>query len=126
MNEPLVYIAGPWSHKVLLQGVHDSFRNHYGILVASTWTKQAETSDPDTLRRCAKQDWVELVASDVLVLFNLAKSEGKACETGAALALGHRVILVGERAGNIFLHLPDVEQVQTMDEAAMRILRSEP
>ena len=73
----------------------------------------------------AMMDLQQLVGSNALVSFSDAGSPdprgGKHVETGIALALGKRLLLVGSEE-NIFHSLPDVEQFPSWTECFARIL----
>lgn len=115
-----VYIAGPWAKKELMHGAHAfvARRLRGAAKVVSTWTTQEEREYTDAeLQALAERDWAELRSADTLILCGFkVKSEGKAVEMGAALALGMRVILVGTGL-NIFCRLPQVEHVKTLGAA---------
>jgi nucleoside 2-deoxyribosyltransferase len=122
-----VYLAGPWKHR-LSAAMGRSYLRHRGIDVVSNWTDVDDTKDSQQLQKAAQQDWNELQQADVLVLLNLAKSEGKAVEFGSALQRGIRVIVVQPDVfarSHIFMHLPQVEFVTTLVEAADRLLIGE-
>jgi hypothetical protein len=61
-----------------------------------------------------------VVCASAFVLLNLEKSEGKAVETGVALGVGARRILVGPRS-NIFHYLPGWTRVNTVEEAILAL-----
>lgn len=116
-----IYLAAPWVYRVEAREAKQALVNA-GLSVVSGWTEREEgngTYDQDAafLQHHAKLDADEVQAADTLVILNLTKSEGKASEMGMALAQGKRVVLVGPRTGNIFYHLPEVEQVDTLDAA---------
>lgn len=79
-----------------------------GIPAVENWSRGA----------CAKQDIADIIKADcVLVLTGTpSTSGGHHVETGFALALYKRIVLVGPRQ-NVFHHLPRVEQYSTFDEA---------
>lgn len=67
-------------------------------------------------------DYLGVVYADVLVVLNTERSEGKAVETGIAIALLKPIILVGSRT-NIFHFIPSVYPVRDV-RAAIRKLAS--
>jgi 16S rRNA G1207 methylase RsmC len=94
-----------------------------GFTVVSTWTTQRDSPDymPEELQAFARKDWEELCSADTLIYYaqrGSPISEGKATELGAALMSDKRIVLVGDRTHNIFLHLPQVERVGNLAEAA--------
>ena len=103
-----------------------------GIEVLSAWTElDCPSSDGftgiATERRAlqAMMDVQQLVGSNVLVSFSDAAAAdprgGKHVETGIALALGKRILLVGS-AENVFHNLPDVEHLSDWPGCLARIL----
>jgi len=62
------------------------------------------TSDPISIIHQAVEDIEDVKRADVLIVLNLQKSEGKAVETGIALANHIPIISVGTRS-NIFQSL---------------------
>jgi hypothetical protein len=68
-----------------------------------------DTKDPWARRREAQADWADVLDSDVLLLLNLEKSEGKAVEQGIALQAGIPIIAVGDTYSNVFQHLENLE-----------------
>lgn len=119
-----VYIAAPWVCRAEAGGFQDTLEAA-GFEVTSHWIKGhgADSCDgfsktDDELRQEAQQDLDDLERADAFVIFNLKeKSEGKATELGYALAISKPVILVGERSRNVFYWLPDVLQVDNIEEA---------
>lgn len=120
---PRVYLAAPWVHKADA-GIAKKALQDAGIEVVSGWTEREDSPQetaPEEMVRQAGYDYAEVQKANTLVILNLAKSEGKASEMGMALAYGHRVIVVGPRTGNIFYHLPQVEQVDSVQEAIFKL-----
>src|SRR5689334_20169959 len=73
-------------------------------------------TDNEELTDHALRDFIGVVQATAVILINSAKSEGKAVETGIALAGGKPVFLVGQRS-NIFHYIPAVYPVATVEEA---------
>jgi nucleoside 2-deoxyribosyltransferase len=116
---PKVYLAAPWVNKADATDVKARLLEA-GIDVVSTWTEREDSPqevNDEEMQRQGQLDWDEVKACDTLIILNLAKSEGKASEMGGALMAGKNVILVGSRVGNIFYHLPEVTQVETIEQA---------
>lgn len=123
-----VYIAGSWAQKSWLHSAHTYVRRHGApeLKVVSTWTTQPDGDyETSCLGELAQKDWDELRSADALIYMQLGcVSEGKATELGGALMVGKRIILVGERKGNVFLHLPIIDQVGSLRDA-IRTLRTD-
>lgn len=107
-----IYLAAPWAQRHAAQIARTQLEAA-GHTVPCRWLDVADGAD-SVLE--AQHDVEDLRACEVLVVLNLAMSEGKACETGMALALCMPVISVGDGA-NIFLTLPEVIRVRTLAEA---------
>jgi nucleoside 2-deoxyribosyltransferase len=116
-----VYVAAPWVRKGEAIQAADRLRSE-GIEVTSHWFEhEGDPADSTGLtlsnsdiRIQARQDIKDVRDADFLVVLNLEKSEGKAVETGIALAAGIPVISVGKRS-NIFQSLG--YEVATLDDA---------
>jgi nucleoside 2-deoxyribosyltransferase len=119
-----IYIAAPWTHRHTdAQQAHD-LCTAAGLTCVSTWTTRkilGSEDDPVVHSREAVSDLRDLDQARALIMLNLAKSEGKATEVGYALAREIPVIVVGPRTGNVFYSLPQVIQVDTIQEAIVVI-----
>ena len=113
-----VYLAARWERQEEMQRYSEQLRAE-GIEVVSAWTEiDSPSSDGytgiarDHRALQAMMDVQQLVSANVLVLFsdvgNPDPRGEKHVESGIALALGKRVLLVGS-AENVFHSLPDVE-----------------
>lgn len=102
-----------------------------GIEVTSRWLERVDkpddptydyTKDPSYMNTIAQEesfkDIEDVKRADAVVVVNLAKSEGKAVETGMAIAWGIPVIVVGDKT-NTFHSLPSpmMTLVSTVQEA---------
>lgn len=105
-----VYLAGPWADRAQVRAVRDQLVEA-GIPVNSRWIDSHHTDEANvTHEDMAIEAWNDIedvVKSKVLMVWNSQKSEGKAFETGVAIALQKDVIIIGERT-NVFHHLPMV------------------
>lgn len=111
-----IYLAAPWAHKAEARIARMALQDA-GHTVTSDWIDQHDdTANPVDLAEQAIHDFHQVRKADILVILNLAKSEGKATELGVALASGKPVFLVGPRTINIFYHMPAVHQVDTVQE----------
>lgn len=108
-----VYLAAPWSHRADARAARDRIQAA-GHIVNDRWLDVDETTTTEAQE--AEHDVMDLMMSEALIVLNLAKSEGKACETGMALMAGLPVISVGQ-GSNIFLKLAQVHRVETLHEA---------
>jgi len=116
-----VYIAAPWVEKAKAIEIGKQFEAA-GHEVTSRWfhhrgvaTDPTGKTSPDwRIKKQAKEDLKDVERADVVVVLNLQRSEGKAVETGYALAHNKQVISVGPR-GNIFQVLGT--EVDSVEEA---------
>ena len=123
-----VYIAAPWARKAEAIEAGAQFEAA-GHTVTSRWfyhpgapSDHAGVLEPtDDIRLQAAEDVFDVLSSEALVVLNLQKSEGKAVETGIALAAGLPVISVGPRS-NIFQTLGT--EVATVEDAINELSRS--
>ena len=117
----LVYIAAPWVRKAeaISAGREIEAAGH---IVTSRWFYHGDggnamdstgiTQPIENIREQAWEDIEDVCSSDVLVVLNLEKSEGKAVETGIAIASNIPIVSVGPRS-NIFQTLGyEVETIQ--------------
>lgn len=108
-----VYIAAPWVHKAEAREVAAWLR-WCGVEITSRWLDFTGDADNIDVRRSeAEQDMMDVRASDVLVVLNLALSEGKATEQGLALAWGIPIIGMLGPANNVFHYLPNYTWVDS-------------
>lgn len=110
-----IYVAAPWVRKAEARQAAEALLAQ-GHEITSRWKwLHGESEDQAVLAQEAQNDIDDIHEADALVLLNLEKSEGKAVETGYALASYKPVIVLGGRS-NIFHHLPRVLHVSTMDQ----------
>ena len=116
-----VYVAGPWMRKAEVIAFAKQLRK-VGHEVTSRWFDHVgDPNDPtgatvplEEIQFQARQDLEDVRRADVLIVLNLEKSEGKAAETGYAIAFGIPIISVGKRS-NIFQALG--RELDTTEEA---------
>lgn len=118
-----VYIAAPWVRRPEAIAIGEQFKAA-GHELTSRWFYHVSDGDPmdatgltcnpESIRFQATEDIADVRRAHALVVLNLQKSEGKAVETGIAIAAGIPVISVGTRS-NIFQALGI--EVATVDEA---------
>ena len=122
-----VYIAAPWANKPDALAAKQAFEAA-GFEVTSHWIEYhsgatlGNPADEEELCNQAVEDVEDVMKSDVFVILNLGKSEGKATELGIAYALGIPTILIGERTINIFYYLPNIFRADTVQQAITGIL----
>lgn len=118
-----VYIAAPWVRRPEAIAIGEQFkaagheltcRWFYHVTDGDPMDSTGVTCNPDSIRFQAMADIADVRAADALVVLNLQKSEGKAVETGIAIAAGKLVISVGPRS-NIFQALG--QEVATVEDA---------
>ena len=123
-----IYIAAPWVKRNEAIEVGKLFTER-GYVVTSRWFQHpqigvgstGEGADLGALRAQAMEDLEDVAFSDAVVVLNLDKSEGKAVETGYAMANSLPVISVGPRS-NIFQCLAEeVDDVEGALEFLERI-----
>ena len=103
-----VYIAAPYPEREAAQAVMRDLENQIGFEVTSTWLREMD----ELADAYARLDLADVGRADVLVALNPSAwtntgTGGRHVEFGYALALGKRIVLVGERS-NIFHYLSDV------------------
>jgi nucleoside 2-deoxyribosyltransferase len=116
-----IYIAAPWIKKQEAIAVGEQFKAA-GHEITSRWfyhegdpnDSAGVTATNERIQVQANEDIKDVLRADTLVVLNLAKSEGKAVETGIAIANNIPVVSVGPRS-NIFQALG--KEVDTVEEA---------
>lgn len=135
MHRTSVYLSSQFEDGPVLRKVRDDLVTT-GYRVTSRWL-DAESSTPATalaheddaparLAAIARQDIEDIQAADVVVVFNPRETcnvgrGGRHVETGYALALGKKVVIVGVRA-NVFHWMPHVTVVDDWGELMAAIV----
>ena len=116
-----IYVAAPWKYRE--KAAHAAHILHNaGFTILSRWHDEyIETPDLRTYQEQALADLHDVGCAQVLILLNLAYSEGKSVELGYALHAGLTVLLVGSHCTNIFHYHPRVRLVPSLD-AAIEVL----
>jgi len=132
-----VYLSARFSRQQELRSYAEQLRAE-GIEVVSAWHDlESPSSDgfsgvgEERLRWLAMMDLQQLVGTNAVVVFSdrgvqhfgsqMRGMDGeKHLESGVALALGRRILLVGE-VENKYQHLPDVERFPAWPECLARI-----
>jgi nucleoside 2-deoxyribosyltransferase len=118
-----VYLAGPWIAREAMPKMAEQLEAAGHKITHKWWEYEGENQDEETdefLRSCAEQDVAGVVTADVVIVYNTAKSEGKAVEQGIAIVVGHPIIVVTpyeKPSSNIFHYLPQYTHVKTFQEA---------
>lgn len=126
-----VYLAAPWLERDRLPAYARVFEAAGHTLTERWWehpdvpgyphnTTEAEDKE---LADQAIKDFMGVLLAEAVVVINSAKSEGKAVETGVAIAANMPVIVVGQRSNIFHWMLPPEFCVDTIDEA-LRLLSS--
>lgn len=115
-----IYVAAPFEQYHHARQAATLLRKA-GFTITSHWhDAQTEGLCPRSPREEALSDLHDIGCATVLLLLNLASSEGKCVEMGYALHAGLDILLVGERS-NIFHSHPRVRIVPSLD-AAIKVL----
>lgn len=104
---------------------HDRLRNA-GHEPTSRWVDG--NGEGMSHAEAAAMDLIDVERADVLILFTNQKgtsfiSGGRFVELGYAIAIDKRIIVVGDYE-NVFIHLPEIERVDTFTQA-LRLLKNE-
>lgn len=121
-----VYLAAPWVDRVKASALATQIEEAGHTITHRWWdvedtpgTYPSNVDDP-YYEDCAIDDFQGVVTADVVVVLNSCKSEGKAAETGIAIALLKPVVVIGVRS-HIFHYLPNVQMVESAEEALGRL-----
>jgi nucleoside 2-deoxyribosyltransferase len=112
-----VYLAAPWTHRPDARAAAAVLERAGHTITERWWDCESLPATDADLGRYAQADMDGVLAADVLVLLNLAKSEGKAVEQGIALQRGIPIIAIGADRTNVFQHLPAYRWVNSLREA---------
>lgn len=115
-----IYLCAPWKHREEAAQYARRLENDGHQITRDWWNKEAGDHETDKLGQLAEEDLKAVHEADYVLVLNLEKSEGKAVETGYALALKKRIGIVG-KPFNIFYHLNDVEHYDTFKEALQNL-----
>ena len=120
-----VYLAAMYSLMTSMQFYHDRLRNA-GHEPTSRWVDGNE--EGTSCAEAAAMDLIDIERADVLILFTnqkgtMFKSGGRFVELGYAIGIDKRIIVVGDYE-NVFIHLPEIERVDTFTQA-LRLLKNE-
>jgi hypothetical protein len=112
VTEPRIYLCARYARHEELNGYAAELRA-VGYDVQAEWITGVH--DNTDSAECARIDFNEVVAADIVISFTEAPGliqgrgrGGRHVEFGIALGLGTRCIVVGSRE-NVFHHLPSIE-----------------
>lgn len=110
-----VYIAAPYQLRDNAIRAMNTL-HAMGHIVTSCWLLEAEDDGPDS----AQKDLDDIAAADALVLLHPEEwhqkgTGGRHVEFGYALALGKKIILLGQRTNN-FHRLPSIRVVERLED----------
>lgn len=120
-----IYVASKFENKekvreainLLTQAGHD---------IAADWTQHSLEGVPEDKKKnyqieCAYYDFNAVKRCHVLILLDHPNMKGAYTEVGIALGAYKPVIVVGKIYDNIFFHLPNVELVDTIEQAILSL-----
>lgn len=119
-----VYVAAPWTCKAEARKFALKLEDH-GHDITERWWQHREVdsypslvlTDVAELREQADRDLAGIDDADAVVVLQLAKSEGKAFETGYAYNAEKPIcVVIGREYGNLFQVMPKITLVSTFDE----------
>lgn len=124
-----IYLAAPWVDReqcpaiaAQLEAADHTITHRWWLVEDLPGTYPSNVDDP-YYTQCAVEDYIGVLRADTVVLLNSGKSEGKAVETGIAIAHFKPIIVIGTRS-NLFHYLPNVHMVASADEA-LELLNSD-
>ncbi len=122
MSRPRVYLAGPWVERDKMPAIATMFEQAGWEITHKWWEHETEESAKQIPgnaygEQCATSDYRGVSSADVVVVLNTVKSEGKAVETGMAIAWGIPLCLIGKNPLNIFYNFSWITKVDTPEEA---------
>lgn len=120
-----IYVAAPWTERWQAAAFARRCEAHGHTITRMWWEHEAGNEEHDKLREQAIADFDAVTRAEVLVVLQLSKSEGKAAETGYAIASNIPVVVVSyeKEAGNIFHYHPAVQVVKSEDDALAALTR---
>lgn len=120
-----VYVAAPWTDRWKASAFAARCEAHGHTITRKWWEYEAGNEEHEKLREQAIADFDAVAKSEAVVVLQLNKSEGKAAETGYAIAHDLPVVVVtyDDGAGNIFHHHPAVQMVKTENDALAALTR---
>lgn len=127
-NRGYLYLAAPWTERGLMDERAAQLEKNGWKITHRWWNYDGNGQDgekADFLESCAKCDMYGVLQAHAVILFNTAKSEGKAIEQGIALAARIPIIAIGKRgefSANVFHYLDCYTWVDNIDAALVTLL----
>ena len=115
-----IYLAAPWANRDNARGFGERLEAA-GFAITEKWWDQEPSDEHDDLAAQASKDVLGVAMADLFIVLQLGQSEGKAVETGMAMAWVKPIIVVNPLgvpavgSGNIFHHL--LHTVRSFEEA---------
>jgi nucleoside 2-deoxyribosyltransferase len=122
-----VYVAAPWENRESANEWASTLEAQGFEITRKWWEHEAGDEEFDVLREQAVADLDAVADADAVLVLQISRSEGKAAETGAAIAFGIPVIaLLFDKPGNIFHRHPGVLMTHTAESAigALKAIRA--
>lgn len=122
-----IYIAAPWKDRTEIALLGTRLEASGNTITHAWWDTEdfkEENGETEQLKQCALDDINGVRTSDLVLVINSAKSEGKAFEQGVAISYGKPIIIVGKRgehSNNVFHYLPQYQWLETIEEAMKAI-----
>ncbi len=116
-----VYLASRFGRRHELQGYAERLREAGFAVITSRWIYDADSPEYETITTqgaalCAQHDVEDVASADAVVVLTGPPSRGGYhVEFGIGLALGKKLVIVGEKE-NVFQHLEEVRQFETFDD----------
>lgn len=125
-----IYLAGPWIDRHQMPGIASALEAKGHTITHKWWVYEGKGEEHETekfMKDCAVKDYNGVADCDVVVVYNSAKSEGKATEQGIALALEKRIVCWtptdSSPTSNIFHHMYHYKHVKTLEEMLDAVAR---
>lgn len=118
-----IYLAAPWKDRAEMPPIAAKLSGLGHVITHDWWEAESTPEDqrtPSFLREMAELDSEGVKNSELVIVINSAKSEGKAFEQGIAVAHGKPILIVGvrgEHSANVFHYMKNYRWVP--DIAAM-------
>jgi nucleoside 2-deoxyribosyltransferase len=128
-----IYVAAPWICKADAQNFATQLEQAGHDITERWWEHREVASYPGRslddlaeLRKQAERDLAGIDDADLVIVLQLTKSEGKAAETGYALAQEKPILVVSPNGeyGNLFHTMEGVTMVRTTKEALAYVNRT--
>lgn len=123
-----VYLAGPFIDLKIMPTLAAQIEDAGHTITQRWWEYEGESEHPEStefLENCAQLDRDGVANCDIVIVWNTAKSEGKAVEQGLAIAWQKPIIMVtpgAKPSSNIFHYLRgNYYHCKTMEEAVKAI-----